>query len=439
MTRGRMWNVISFAVSTTLVTLLFNCIGLFVELDWDLAQEAFGILFVSSALAILVHQSEWDKESVYAAITGRIMNSKADTEKFILYVSFLLRTWETMVDFEPRHDETIAAQTKFVFRERSLQEDIDDLRTRVSARVIGALLILNLPLFYARVVISDIYPDIIKSSLFFIAIVCAAFYMIVTRKWLAMKVSLTTERAIGVLRCNLMEHFLSIPPLLDVNQNPQDGNEEDQVQRPPELEWLAANLQKLKQNIDSSDWHLFRILYQRFSNVLNYRAEQAILRRSGPRFGLFEQLRWSWRRLVIRQDTSKKIRFDYVRNVAVRLLVLGPDELQQHTKMLRILKLNQEEILDVHTYIAFFRGEGPLEISQAYERARDQETAEDMSDMAVEEYEAHQIERDFEVIAASPFSRISIWRIEELEEMVMDDEFEEREIKSWDSDSLATS
>jgi len=435
-----LWSAVSLAVSASIVSLLFNLISLTVSLGWDVFQEGLGIFITTSAVAIVVHQTRWEEKRALRKIK-KVMKEQTSIEMFILYAAFLLRTWETMIEIEARHDQAMFTQTDSVLRGNHLQKDLGVVKLGHSSIVVSACLILNLPLVYSRAALAPLLVDPTVNLFLVIALVWIAVQTVILVHFLDERIVETSKRAGDLVKYRTLKHFLLTVPLLEGTAIVSTDNGKKNLD--PTLEFISS-LNKLlepsEQAILVADWPMFQARFRHLSSIIERRSGRLMLFERKARLNLTRELQKVWRRVVVSRTVESALQLEYLRHLAVRLLELGPVQLQSDGELANTLRLNPDEVKDVHRFMAVFSDfENLIKLAKDYD---DSVYASMAQAYELEERERGSFEMTY--MEMEKLSRMELGhrtsidpkKIQSAKDLFESDEFRERTIEPWDEGVL---
>ncbi len=435
-----LWSAVSLAVSASIVSLFFNSISLTINLDWDIFQEGLGIFITTSAVAIVIHQTRWEEKRALRKIK-KVIKEQTSIEKFILHAAFLFRTWETMIEIEARHDQAMLTQTDSVLRGNHLQKDLGVVKLGYSSIVVSACLILNLPLVYSRAALASFLVDSTVILFFVIALVWITVQTVILFHFLDERIVETSKRAGDLVKYQTLKHYLLTVSLLESTAIVSTDNGKKNLD--PTLEFISS-LDKLlepsEQAILMADWPMFRARFRPLSSIIERRSGQLMLFEQKPRLNLTRELQKIWRKVVVVYSIENSLQLEYLRHLAIRLLKLGPAQLQSDGELANTLRLNPDEVRDVHRFMATFSDfEDFMKLAEDYEDSRH---ASMVYAHILEERERGSLEMTYiemeklSQLASKYKTSIDPKKIQSAMDLFESDEFRERTIEPWDEGVL---
>lgn len=251
----------------------------------------------------------------------------------------------------------------------------------------------------------------------------------------------TSRRAGDLVKYRTLKHYLLTVPLLE--GTPIVSTDNGKKNLDPTLEFISS-LDKLLEPSEKAiliaDWPMFQARFRHLSNIIERRSGHLMLFGRKTRLNLTRELQIIWRRVVVSRTVESALQLEYLRHMAIRLLDLGPVQLQSDGELTKVLRLNPDEVKDIHKFMAAFSDfENLIKLAKDYDHSVYASMAQTHE---LEERERGFVEmtyiemEELSRMALGYGTRIDPEKIQSAMDVFESDEFRERTIEPWDEDVL---
>lgn len=401
-------NAIYVVFSTSIFFFVIQLISAVSGFDFDLEAYGFLIVLLAPIMASILYYSKLDENWVQNKLENDLLQGLADVERFMIRMSFLMRTWETSIAIDPKPDATVRGNINSTIRGSDIRDELWYHRIGIYMRLIIACLFLSSALIISReMLLTPNYGIVMVAGSLLIAALtrkllrvqrqfeiskyatnlisglgCACGIVLVGvlsplvingqmrcliislplvlaidytfQLWMSGPWDDTVSRAFAVTKLRLLNRFLTYSPIL-VIQEEQSASHEDH-QEIQFRESVAKEIDSIEQCIQRRDWGIALGRIERLVGVVDYFAYETIDGHRINRGGILEELKVSWKQMLIGEDSLAWPKLIWVRHLSKRLIDLNMQPKGREV-ISSIMRLEPQEFTKRSNFCALFKEE----------------------------------------------------------------------------------
>ena len=395
-------NTIYIAFSISLLVFVVSLVQSVQSMSYDLIILGTLIAAISPIIAWITYYSRIDENWIQNKIKDDLLEGSSEIERFLTRINFLFKTWETSIAVDPNPDSAIEVSFESTIQGSDMRDDLWFHRISVFARIIIGFIILSLALtvrqslsidnqqisiilliilimdefvlgfilgyrvrkFSRRMIFFSLIIMILVGVLIpllgfwklyeipqFTAVLVAIQFVPVIdyaiRQGVSDNWNETVTRAFAITKMRILQRLLTHEQIL-FNSETQPDLVKEKLR-----ESIMNEIKVVEESVLRSDWAIAIERIDRLVGIVSYIAYETIDGHRPPRLSLLNELKTNWKNIFFANAQDAWPKMIWLRYLAKRMIDLHMQP-RQRIEIIKILKLNPDELSDSSFYVAVF-------------------------------------------------------------------------------------